>query len=209
MATSTYLTESPTHSTENSPDGKYEYVPVDTFLDKVLNATIDEHIIGKWLLFEAPRYTCLLVIMFLEYLKSLTFEVVDAGMTKLLYRPSSIGIFFSSLIKRIIRRAGVSMSTIILAIIYLKRASHDIVIGDHAKFVAERVFLGALILSAKYSTDSAIPNNHWVSAAEVFSLQDINNIVEQFLVVLNWDLSHTESDLLKAALNVYAVRIQS
>ncbi|KAJ3915285.1 hypothetical protein F5877DRAFT_81971 [Lentinula edodes] len=96
------------------------------------------------------------------------------------------------------------MSTIILAIIYLKRASHDIVIGDHAKFVAERVFLGALILSAKYSTDSAIPNNHWVSAAEVFSLQDINNIIEQFLVVLNWDLSHTESDLLKAALDVYA-----
>ncbi|KAJ3905122.1 hypothetical protein F5879DRAFT_787856, partial [Lentinula edodes] len=102
---------------------------------------------------------------------------------------------FSSLIKRIIRRAGVSMPTIVLAIVYLKRASHDILIGDHAKFVAERVFLGALVLSAKYSTESAIPNDHWVSAAEVFSLQDINNIQEQFLVVLNWDLSHTESDL--------------
>ncbi|KAJ3935841.1 MAG: hypothetical protein NXY57DRAFT_957778 [Lentinula lateritia] len=204
MASSTYLAESPTHLTENSSDDEYQYVPVETFLDKVMKATIDENIIGKLLLFRAPHYTYLLVIMFLEYLKTLTFEVVDAGTTKLLYRPSSISVFFSALIRRIIRRAGVSMPTIILAIVYLKRASHDILIGDHAKFVAERVFLGALLLSAKYSTETAIPNEHWVSAAEVFSLQDINNIQQQFLLVLDWDLSHTESDLLNAALDVYA-----
>lgn len=149
MASSTYLAESPTHLTENSSDDEYQYVPVETFLDKVMKATIDENIIGKLLLFRAPHYTYLLVIMFLEYLKTLTFEVVDAGTTKLLYRPSSISVFFSALIRRIIRRAGVSMPTIILAIVYLKRASHDILIGDHAKFVAERVFLGALLLSAK------------------------------------------------------------
>ncbi|KAJ3885337.1 hypothetical protein GG344DRAFT_70632 [Lentinula edodes] len=203
MASFNHLAESPSRLSQNSSNDEYQWVGVDTFLDKVLNAPIDEHIIGKLLLFKAPRYTYLLVIMFLEYLTTLTFEVVDAGTTKLLYRPTSIGVFFSSLVRRIIRRAGVSMPTIILAIVYLKRASHDILIGDHAKFVAERVFLGALLLSAKYSTENAIPNDHWVSAAEVFTLQDINNIQQQFLIVLDWDLSYTDSDILKAALDVY------
>uniref|UniRef100_A0A8H7TRV7 Cyclin N-terminal domain-containing protein n=1 Tax=Bionectria ochroleuca TaxID=29856 RepID=A0A8H7TRV7_BIOOC len=68
---------------------------------------------------------------------------------------------------------------------------------------AHRIFLAALILSAKYLNDSSPKNKHWASYTNMatdyyhfgFNRQEVNTMEKQLLFLLEWDLRVSEADL--------------
>lgn len=66
-----------------------------------------------------------------------------------------------------------------------------------------RIFLAALILSAKYLNDSSPKNKHWANYSNIhcdgysfgFSRTEVNLMEKQLLFLLDWDLRITEEDL--------------
>ncbi|KAJ4487098.1 hypothetical protein C8J55DRAFT_487268 [Lentinula edodes] len=138
----------------------------------------------------------------IDYLKTLTFGVVDAAATRLLARSLSVDIFFKSFIGRVIERGKISMSTTILAITYLQRAQSYIRVGYKAGCIAERMLLGAFMISTKFSVDIPISNEEWADIAEVFQLADIDVIEKQFLLLIQWNLSFSEEDIIASAMNI-------
>ncbi|KAH7877659.1 uncharacterized protein C8R40DRAFT_1067830 [Lentinula edodes] len=138
----------------------------------------------------------------IEYLKTLTFGVVDAAATRLLARSLSVDIFFKSFIGRVIERGKISMSMTILAITYLQRAQSYIRVGYKVGCIAERILLGAFMISTKFSVNIPISNEEWADIAEVFQLADIDVIEKQFLLLIQWNLSFSEEDIIASAMNI-------
>ena len=65
-----------------------------------------------------------------------------------------------------------------------------------------RIFLAALILSAKFLNDSSPKNKHWAEYSNVrgfepfgFSRTEVNLMEKQLLFLLDWDLNISEEDL--------------
>lgn len=102
-------------------------------------------------------------------------------------------------ITRIVNYTHVPSSTFLSTIVYLNRLKK--LLPPHASGIQStrhRIFLACLILSAKYNNDSSPLNIHWMNHTDdIFCLHDINLMERQLLNLLNWDLSITESDLLK------------
>ncbi|KAJ3854699.1 hypothetical protein EV368DRAFT_80351 [Lentinula lateritia] len=138
----------------------------------------------------------------IEYLKTLTFGVIDAAATRLLARSLSVDIFFKSFIRRVIERGKISMAITILAITYLQRAQSYICVGYKASCIAERILLGAFIISTKFSANIPISNEEWANIAEVFQLADIDIIEKQFLLLIQWNLSFSEEDIIASAMDI-------
>jgi len=70
------------------------------------------------------------------------------------------------------------------------------------KCTVHRIFLAALILSAKYLNDSSPKNKHWAEYSNVrgyepfgFSRTEVNLMEKQLLFLLDWELGITEQDL--------------
>lgn len=59
-----------------------------------------------------------------------------------------------------------------------------------------RVFLAALIISAKYLNDSSPKCKHWARYSTLFSVQEVNLCERQLLYLLDYDLRITDDDLL-------------
>ncbi|TFK72734.1 hypothetical protein BDN72DRAFT_815631 [Pluteus cervinus] len=102
---------------------------------------------------------------------------------------------FTTFVTNVITRAEVTTPTLLAALAYIDRAKPYLHISIE-EWARERVFLGALIVAAKYLNDSTLKNVHWALCTGVFGKRDVGRIEREFLDVLNFELAIAESDLL-------------
>jgi len=133
-----------------------------------------------------------------EYVVLCTVDAVDFAMR----RPSTStpsGTYkyapFTEFVSNVLYRSEVKIPVVLTALTYIARAKRSLSIALE-QWACERVFLGALILASKYSNDSSLKNAHWALCSGVFGRRDVGRIEREFLDVLNFDLSISESELL-------------
>ncbi|KIK68171.1 hypothetical protein GYMLUDRAFT_37011 [Collybiopsis luxurians FD-317 M1] len=111
---------------------------------------------------------------------------------------------FTTFVTNVLTRAEVTSPTILVCLAYMDRAKPHLDIALE-EWALERVFLGALILAAKYLNDSTLRNIHWALCTGVFGKRDVGRIEREFLDVLNWELSISEADILSHHSGISAV----
>jgi len=102
---------------------------------------------------------------------------------------------FSIFVSNVIRRAQVTAPMLLATLVYINRARPHLTIQSQ-KWACERVFLGALVLAAKYLNDVSLKNVHWAASTGVFGKRDVGRIEREFLDVLDWGLAISEADIL-------------
>ncbi|KAJ7268085.1 hypothetical protein B0H12DRAFT_93405 [Mycena haematopus] len=102
---------------------------------------------------------------------------------------------FTSFATTVLARAEVTPPTVLVSLVYIARARPHLSIALE-EWALERVFLGALIVAAKYTNDSTLKNVHWALCTGVFGKRDVGRIEREFLDVLDWELGVGEADLL-------------
>jgi hypothetical protein len=103
---------------------------------------------------------------------------------------------FKEFVSNVVSRSEVPIGVLLVALVYINRSQPHLSI-ETEEWARERVFLGALILAAKYTNDSTLKNIHWAIVTGVFGKRDIGRIEREFLDVLDWELCITESDILE------------
>ncbi|KAJ3730173.1 hypothetical protein C8R42DRAFT_649440 [Lentinula raphanica] len=116
-------------------------------------------------------------------------------------RRSTLG-KFTTFVTTVFTRAEVTMPVVLSSLAYIDRAKPHLHIALE-EWALERVFLGALILAAKYLNDSTLKNIHWALCTGVFGKRDVGRIEREFLDVLNWELHISEENLLAHYDGVY------
>jgi hypothetical protein len=134
----------------------------------------------------------------IDYVVQCTVEAVDFALDRVsssstpnVHRHAK----FTEFVSQVLSRSDVKASVILGSLVYIHRAKPYLSIGTE-QWACERVFLGALILAAKYTNDSTLRNVHWALCTRVFGKRDVGRIEREFLQVLNWDLSISEDDIL-------------
>lgn len=102
---------------------------------------------------------------------------------------------FADFIAKVLHAADVKIGTVLVTLVYIQRSKPHLSI-ETEDWALHRVFLGALILASKYTNDSTLKNVHWATCTGLFGKRDIARIEREFLDVLDWELSVSESDLL-------------
>lgn len=108
---------------------------------------------------------------------------------------------FASFVAIVLRRAEVTLSAVIGALVYIARARPHLSIAIE-EWAQHRVLLGALITASKYLNDASLKNAHWALCTGVFGRRDIQRIEREFLEVLDWELGITEADLVRVCSNM-------
>ncbi|RPD52709.1 hypothetical protein L226DRAFT_576744 [Lentinus tigrinus ALCF2SS1-7] len=103
---------------------------------------------------------------------------------------------FSAFVEAVIFKARVSVPTLLVSLTYLQRVQVNIPPLAIKHSTPERVFLGALILAHKYANDCILKNKYW-AAYTGFECQDIMRIERDFLTLLDYRLSVSETGLLE------------
>ncbi|KAJ7829051.1 hypothetical protein B0H13DRAFT_1538421, partial [Mycena leptocephala] len=98
-------------------------------------------------------------------------------------------------VSTVLLRAQVAFPTVLVALVYIDRARPHLLIALR-EWAFERVFLGALIVAAKYTNDCTLRNAQWARCTGIFGERDIGRIEREFLQVLDWELGFVEADLL-------------
>ncbi|KAI0086244.1 hypothetical protein BDY19DRAFT_895332 [Irpex rosettiformis] len=102
---------------------------------------------------------------------------------------------FLNFVNNVLYKAEVKVPVLLVALVYVDRARPHLQIALE-QWACERVFMGALILANKYCNDSTLKNVHWALCTGVFGKRDIGRIEREFLDVLDYELSISESDIL-------------
>ncbi|KAL0571605.1 hypothetical protein V5O48_010355 [Marasmius crinis-equi] len=102
---------------------------------------------------------------------------------------------FVTFTTNVLKRANVTTSVLLVALVYIDRAKPHLAISTR-EWAFHRVLLGALILASKYSNDSSLKNRHWAICTGVFGMRDVGRIEREFLDVLDWELHITEDNLI-------------
>ncbi|KAF7323587.1 Cyclin N-terminal domain-containing protein [Mycena kentingensis (nom. inval.)] len=102
---------------------------------------------------------------------------------------------FTTFATTVLTRAEVTPATVFASLVYVARSRSHLSIALE-EWALERVFLGALIVAAKYAKDSTLKNVHWALCTGVLGKRDVGRIQREFLNVLNWELAIRETYLL-------------
>lgn len=129
---------------------------------------------------------------------------------------------FEEFVANVIRRSHTRTATILVALLYLKRAKFDLDIPP-VQLLLHRLFLGALILATKvrhisrhfreyprlliplsqqYTLDAAPRNSDWAAVTGMFGRRDIGTMEFQMFQVLDMKLSFTEKELKELRLDI-------
>ncbi|KAF7321879.1 Cyclin N-terminal domain-containing protein [Mycena kentingensis (nom. inval.)] len=102
---------------------------------------------------------------------------------------------FTTFATTVLTRAEVTPVTVFASLVYIARARPHLFIALE-EWALKRVFLGALIVAAKYTKDSTFKNVQWPLCTGVFGKRDVGRIEPEFLDTLNWELGIREANLL-------------
>jgi hypothetical protein len=107
-------------------------------------------------------------------------------------------------ITQLVVSSNVQVPTLMSTLVYLTRLKSKLQpMARGLRCTTHRIFLAALILSAKYLNDSSPKNKHWANYTHIntehysfgFNRTEVNLMEKQLLFLLEWDLRITQHDL--------------
>lgn len=141
-----------------------------------------------------------------SHIVNVTLKVIQCKKSKVLPSPPSSPNGKSSnkhlpslmtFISRLVRYSNVYTGTLLNTLVYLERLSAKLPKNAQGlPCTLHRIFLAALIISAKFHNDSSPKNKHWAKYTDgLFTVEEINLMERQLLQLMNWDVIVSESEL--------------
>lgn len=122
-------------------------------------------------------------------------KTLDNG--SLVVTPKSEFVSLTTFINNLIRYSNVQTPTLMASLIYLNKLRNLLpanAVGMET--TRHRIFLAALILSAKTLNDSSPLNKHWTKYTDgLLSLQEVNMAERELIGLLKWNINVKQEDL--------------